>query len=36
MINLNRQTLSLEPINGAINAAIERAAAATVDFRVRI
>ena len=32
MINLNRQTLSLEPINGAINAAIERAAAATVEL----
>jgi hypothetical protein len=32
MINLNRANLSLEPINTAINAAIERAAATTAEL----
>lgn len=32
MLNLNRTSLSLEPINGAINTAIERAAAAAAEL----
>jgi hypothetical protein len=32
MLNLNRASLSIEPINGAINDAIERAAAATAEL----
>jgi hypothetical protein len=32
VLNLNRQTLSLEPINVALNAAIERAAAAVAEL----
>jgi hypothetical protein len=32
MLNLNRSTLSLEPINAAVNAAIERAAATTAEL----
>jgi hypothetical protein len=32
VLNLNRANLSLEPINGAINAALERAGAATAEL----
>ena len=32
MLNLNRATLSLEPINSAINDAIERAVATTAEL----
>src|SRR5215471_6962251 len=32
MLNLNRQVLSLEPVNTAINAAIERAAATAAEL----
>jgi hypothetical protein len=32
VLNLNRTSLSLEPINGAINTAIERAAAAAAEL----
>ena len=32
MLNLNRANLSLEPINDAINTAIERAAAAAAEL----
>src|SRR5215472_1386046 len=32
MLNLNRNTLSLEPINAAVNAAVERAAATTAEL----